>query len=70
MKTCPKCKQTMEADGFRKDASRKDGLSFYCSNVAMPTQKPCEGNTRSLTHLSWATANQSGRCVRKRIGSG
>lgn len=30
MKTCPKCKQTMEADGFRKDASRKDGLSFYC----------------------------------------
>lgn len=29
-KTCSKCKRLLPATAFYKDASRPDGLSFYC----------------------------------------
>ena len=34
MKTCYKCKQTLDVDGFHKNASTKDGLAHYCKQCA------------------------------------
>lgn len=46
MKKCPKCENDLDESEFRKNKTRKDGLSCYCKSCIKIYDKSCYGKGR------------------------